>query len=205
MKKLFLILLVLFAAVQTSEGKRKPKEKKKVQYSNHDVSHYDFNLEANGDTTTVVYVNRVYCFARPMDMSKHWRLVRDFRRVYPLAQIAKEKMAGFEEQILAQPTRKKQRELSKKIEKELVAEYTPTMKKMTVNQGRILVRLIDRETDMTSYDIVKEFRGGFVAGFWQGVARIFGHNLKDEYDAADRDRMIEQCLMMYNAGLLPDY
>ena len=183
---------------------RKPKDRR-VQYSYRDVSHYDFRVEDTGDTTTVVYANRVFCFSKPMDMSKHWRLVRDFRRVYPLAQVAKEKMSGFEEQILAQPTRKKQRELSKKIEKELVAEYTPTMKRMTVNQGKILVRLIDRETDMTSYDIVKEFRGGFVAGFWQGVARIFGHNLKDEYDAADRDRMIEQCLMMYNAGLLPEY
>ncbi len=204
MKKLLVILLVVFGAAHAVEGKRKPKERK-VQYANRDVSHYEFNLEPNGDTTTVVYVNRVYCFAKPMDMSKHWRLVRDFRKVYPLAQIAKEKMSGFEEQILAQPTRKKQRELSKKIEKELVAEYTPTMKRMTVNQGKILVRLIDRETDMTSYDIVKEFRGGFVAGFWQGIARIFGHNLKDQYDAADRDRMIEQCLMMYNAGLLPEY
>ncbi len=52
---------------------------------------------------------------------------------------------------------------------------------------------------------MKEFRGGFVAGFWQGIAKIFGHNLKDEYDAAERDRMIEQCIMMYNAGLLPEY
>ncbi len=67
------------------------------------------------------------------------------------------------------------------------------------------MRLIDRETDQTSYEIVKEFRGGFVAGFWQGIARIFGHNLKDEYDALERDRLIEQCIMMYNAGLLPEY
>jgi hypothetical protein len=204
MKKIFLIALVIFAVTNVAEGQRNPKTGK-MQYSSRDVSHYEFVIEPGGDTLTVINVNRVFCFSKPMDMSKHWKLVRDFRKVYPLAQIAKEKMAGFEEQILAQPTRKAQREYSKKIEKALVEEYTPTMKRMTVSQGRILVRLIDRETEMTSYDIVKEFRGGFTAGFWQGVARIFGHNLKDEYDAADRDRMIEQCLMMYNAGLLPDY
>ncbi len=183
---------------------RKTAKDGKMLYSNRDVSHYDYTME-NGDTITVVYVNRVFCFAKPMDMSKHWKLVRDFRKVYPLALVAKDKMAGFEEELLKLPTRKAQKEYSKNVEKQLVEEYTPQMKRMTVNQGKILVRLIDRETEMTSYDIVKEFRGGFVAGFWQGIAKIFGHNLKDEYDPADRDRMIEQCIMMYNAGLLPEY
>ncbi len=140
-----------------------------------------------------------------MDMSRNRKLVRDFRAVYPLAEVARQTMAGFEEKLLALPTRRAQRQFSKRTEKELVAQYTPTMKRMTVSQGRILVRLIDRETDQTSYDIVREFRGGFVAGFWQGIARIFGHNLKDEYDPAERDRMIEQCILLYNAGLLPEY
>jgi hypothetical protein len=171
-----------------------------------DVSHYEVLRDERGDTVGVdIYLNRVYCFARPMDMSKYRKLVRDFRVVYPLAEVARNTMAGFEEELLSLPTRKEQREFSKRTERELVAQYTPTMRRMTVSQGRILVRLIDRETDQTSYDIVREFRGGFVAGFWQGVARIFGHNLKDEYDPAERDRMIEQCILMYNAGLLPEY
>lgn len=207
MKKLVSIVTVLFAVlcVAPVDAQKAIRQAKKTQYSRRDVSHYDYEVDRRGDTTAVVHVNRVYCFSRPMDMSKHWKLVRDFRKVYPLALVAHEKMAGFEEQLLALPTRKAQREFAKQTERSLVAEYTPTMKRMTVSQGKILVRLIDRETDMTSYDIVREFRGGFTAGFWQGIARIFGHNLKDEYDAADRDRMIEQCIMMYNAGLLPEY
>jgi hypothetical protein len=193
-------------AVQPVEAKKRVAGRAdKMQYRGRDVSHYDFVVEANGDTTTVVYVNRVFCFAKPMDMSKHWRLVRDFRQVYPLAQVAKTTMAGFEEKLLALPSRRQQRQFARSTEKALVAEYTPTMKRMTVNQGKILVRLIDRETEMTSYDIIREFRGGFVAGFWQGMARLFGHNLKDEYDAAERDRMIEQCILMHEAGLLPAY
>lgn len=195
---------VALAIPATVEGKRNPKTGK-MQYRGSDVSHYEFVIGPDGDTLTVVNVNRVYCFSKPMDMSRHKKLVRDFRKVYPLAIVAKQTMAGFEQQLLALPNRKAQREFSRKTEKALVAQYTPTMKRMTVSQGKILVRLIDRETDMTSYDIVKEFRGGFVAGFWQGIARLFGHNLKDEYDAAERDRMIEQCILMYNAGLLPEY
>ncbi len=204
MKRLLVILVFCLTALP-AEAKKESKTAKKVQYSKRDVSHYDFEIDSRGDTTTVVYINRIFCFAKPMDMSKHWKLVRDFRKVYPLALVAKDKMSGYEEEILKLPTRKAQREYSKNIEKQLVAEYTPQMKRMTVNQGKILVRLIDRETDKTSYEIVKEFRGGFVAGFWQGIAKIFGHDLKDEYDAIDRDRMIEQCIMMYNAGLLPEY
>jgi hypothetical protein len=175
-----------------------------MQYSARDVSHYDFRLEGR-DTVTVVYVRRVYCFSKPVDMSRHRKLVRDFRRVYPLALVAKSRLAEFEAELLALPTKKEQREFSRRIEKELLAEYTPTLKKMTVSQGRILVRLIDRETEYTSYGIVKEFRGGFVAGFWQGIAKIFGHNLKDEYDPAERDRLVEQCVRLYEAGLLPEY
>ena len=203
--KKVLVILVFCLVALPAEAKKEPKTAKKVQYSKRDVSHYDFEIDKRGDTTTVVYVNRVFCFSKPMDMSKYWKLVRDFRKVYPLALVAKEKMAGYEEEMLKLPTRKAQREYSKRVEKSLVSEYTPRMKRMTVNQGKILVRLIDRETDKTSFEIVKEFRGGFVAGFWQGIAKIFGHDLKDEYDAVDRDRMIEQCIMMYNAGLLPEY
>jgi hypothetical protein len=200
-----MLLVAALSVVQTAEARKRAPDPKKMQYKGRDVSHYDFEIEPNGDTMTVVYVNRVFCFSKPMDMSKHWRLVRDFRRVYPLAQIAHVKMAGFEQTMLSLPSRRQQREFARATEKSLVDEYTPMMRRMTVNQGRILVRLIDRETTMTSYDIVKEFRGGFVAGFWQGIARLFGHNLKDEYDAAERDRMIEQCILMHEAGLLPAY
>ena len=210
-KKFFFIAFILLAVAGTVEGQRirrktPPSQVAKDGYSQRDVSHYQIDRTPQGDTVGVgIYLNRVYCFSRPMDMSRHRKLVRDFRAVYPLAEVARQTMAGFEEELLALPNRRAQREFSRRTEKELVSQYTPTLKRMTVSQGKILVRLIDRETDQTSYEIVKEFRGGFVAGFWQGVARIFGHNLKDEYDPVERDRMIEQCILLYNAGLLPVY
>jgi hypothetical protein len=213
-KKLILIALLMFAAAPGVRGQRIVRRdgveigppSKKVGYRPQDISHFEIELNDRGDTTAIkVFLRSVYCFSKPMDMSKYRKLIRDFRAVYPLAGVARQTMAGFEEKLLALPTRKAQRQFSKKTEKELIAQYTPTLKRMTVSQGRILVRLIDRETDRTSYDIVREFRGGFVAGFWQGIARVFGHNLKDEYDPVERDRIIERCILMHEAGLLPEY
>ena len=73
--------------------------------------------------------------------------------------------------------------------------YDPT-------EGRVLLKLIDRETDYTAYEVLREFRGGFVAGFWQGISRIFGQNLKSQYDKDNEDKMIEQIVIYYEAGLL---
>ncbi len=204
-KRFLLIAFLILAAASVADLKAQSKRDSKASAagnSQRGISHYTFEIEPNGDTLAIINLMRVHCFSNPVDMSKHRKLVRDFRRVYPLAQVARQTMAGFEQELLALPTRKAQREFSKRTEKALVEQYTPTMKRMTVSQGKILVRLIDRETEMT---LVKEFRGGFVAGFWQGIARIFGHNLKDEYDPAERDRIIEQCIMLYNVGLLPEY
>jgi hypothetical protein len=194
------------ARPEVESARRAARDGRKATYRSEDISHFDVHRDERGDTVGLdIYLNRVYCFSHPIDMSRHRKLVRDFRKVYPLAEVARQTMAGFEEQLLALPNRRAQREFSRRTEKELIAQYTPTLKRMTVSQGKILLRLIDRETDKTSYEIVREFRGGFVAGFWQGVARVFGHNLKDEYDPVERDRVIEQCILMYNAGLLPEY
>ena len=119
-----------------------------------------------------------------------------------IAQIAKAKMATMEEELCRLPTKKAQKEYIKQIYHEIKDEYTPVLKHMTRTQGRVLLKLIDRETEYTAYEVLKEFRGGFVAGFWQGVSKIFGQNLKSEYDREGEDRMIEQIVIYYEAGLL---
>ena len=88
----------------------------------------------------------------------------------------------MEEELCRLPTKKAQKEYIKQIYHEIKDEYTPVLKHMTRTQGRVLLKLIDRETEYTAYEVLKEFRGGFVAGFWQGVSRIFGQNLKSQYD-----------------------
>ncbi len=110
-------------------------------------------------------------------------------------------MSGMEEK-LATLSEREQKEYVKGIYKSLIDEYTPVLKKMTRTQGRVLLRLIDRETEYTAYNIVHEFRGRFLAGFWQGVSKIFGHDLKAEYGEAKEDAIIEQIVIYYEAGLL---
>jgi hypothetical protein len=73
---------------------------------------------------------------------------------------------------------------------------------MTINQGRILMKLVDRECDRTSYDLIKLYKGSFTAFFWQGIARVFGSNLKSEYDASDKDKVMERVILLVEAGQL---
>jgi hypothetical protein len=88
----------------------------------------------------------------------------------------------------------------KVAEKELKAQFEDQLKDLTMNQGRILLKLIDRETGNTSYQLVKDFRGGFQAFMWQGVARLFGNNMKAEYDPEGEDVMIERAIKLVEAG-----
>ena len=155
-----------------------------------------------GDSIPLVHVLPVYVFSRPVDLRRYRRLVEAVKKVYPIAQIAKAKMATMEEELRRLPTKKAQKEYIKQVYHEIKDEYTPVLKHMTRTQGRVLLKLIDRETEYTAYEVLKEFRGGFVAGFWQGVSRIFGQNLKSEYDKQNEDRMIEQIVIYYEAGLL---
>ena len=75
---------------------------------------------------------------------------------------------------------------------------------MTRTQGKVLLKLIDRETDYTAYEVLREFRGGFVAGFWQTLSRVFGQDLKSEYTPKD-DRLLEQIVRYYEAGIVSDH
>lgn len=163
--------------------------------------HQEWTVE-KGDSIPLVHILPVYVFDRKVDLRRYRRLVDAVKKVYPIAQIAKAKMADMEDELLSLPTKKAQKEYIKKIYHEIKDEYTPVLKHMTRTQGKVLLKLIDRETDYTAYEVLKEFRGGFVAGFWQGISRIFGQNLKSEYDKEGEDKIIEQIVIYYEAGLL---
>lgn len=155
-----------------------------------------------GDSVPHVHILPVYVYARGINQRKYWLLVKAVKTVYPLAQTAKEKMANMEYELASLPTEKDQKKYIDKIYDEVKTEYTPVLKKMTRTQGRVLLKLIDRETDYTAYNILREFRGRFLAGFWQGVSKIFGQDLKSEYGEAKEDEIIEQIVIYYEAGLL---
>ena len=163
--------------------------------------HQEWTID-KGDSIATIHMMPLYKYNRGIDARRYYRLIRTVRKVYPLAQIARNEMASMEDELRSLPTLKEQREFVKGVEKRIVEQYTPLIKRMTLYEGKILCKLIDRETEFTAYEVIKEFRGRFVAGFWQGIARIFGNNLKLEYDNKGEDKMLEQIVLYHEAGLL---
>ena len=127
---------------------------------------------------------------------------RNVVKTYPYARVTKELLSEYEHD-LAQIERNGDQDLYVKLaEAELRAEFEAEVKELTTSQGRVLIKLIDRETGSTSYALVKQLKGGFQAWVWQGVAQLFGNDLKDEYDAQGEDRMIEVIVQRIERGEL---
>ena len=166
------------------------------------VFHQGWIVE-RGDSIPHIDIIPVYVFSRPIDLRRYRQMVEAVKRVYPMAQAAKAKMHEMEDKLLTFKTKKERREYVRQCYKDLLREYTPVAKRMTRTQGRVFIKLLDRETDYTAYELIREFRGGFVATFWQGVGKLFGHNLKTQYDGQNEDRLLEQIVVYYEAGLLP--
>ncbi len=154
------------------------------------------------DSIPNIGIRRLIVFKTPIDYVKYAKLIRNLKKVYPIALTAQQKLDTLEQQLIGITDKKKQQEFIKQVEKDLKKEYEPVLRKMTYSQGKILIKLIDRQTNRTSYEIVKQLRGSFSAFFWQGIARIFGANLKDRYEKEGEDAIIEKLIILYEAGLL---
>ena len=128
-------------------------------------------------------------------------MVRAVKKVYPLALEASRRMASVDVE-LSDLKRRDRKRYTEAMEEALKEEITPMLWKMTRYEGKILLKLIDRETDFTVYQIIKDYRSGFTAGFYQMLARMFGNNLKLQYDPKGEDEMLEQIVLYYKAGLL---
>lgn len=152
------------------------------------------------DTVTVVDISPIYVFPRRIDTRRYAKLIYNLKKVYPIAKEANATLKAMENHLLSLRTKREQELFVKAMEKKLKEKYTPVLRNMTFAQGKILIKLIDRETSRTSYQLVKDLRGGFSAFLWQGVARLFGANLKDTYDRFGEDRQIEILIMLYEAG-----
>ena len=170
--------------------------------------HYDDkDLTSIPDSILHVTLPEISIYPQAKDMSRkqlrqYTALELKVKKVYPIAKLAALKIGEYNKVYLSFKSERERKDYVKNIEKELFAEYEPEIRTMTISQGRILIKLIDRETGKSSFEIIKEFKGGFSAFIWQSVARIFGHNLKSEYDAANEDRMIEYIIWQIDAGII---
>ena len=159
--------------------------------------------EITGDTTYVVQLSDVIAFRSIGDIKRHRRLIRNVKAVYPYALDARRYFNELNAQLDTVSNKKERERITKSLEKEIIRRYTPVLENMTYTQGKILIRLIDRETERTSYQLLEDFRGKFSAKFWNTIAKIFRANLKQEYDPTQgEDKLIEHIIILYEAGLL---
>jgi hypothetical protein len=140
--------------------------------------------------------------AETRDLRQYRKLVYNVKKVYPYAKLAGEKFGEINAHLQTLKTNKEQKEYIKQVEDELLKQYEEDLKNLTITQGRILIKLIDRETNKTSYEVVKDLRGSFQAAFWQAIARIFGSNLKTEFDAEGEDKVLNEIMIMIENGQL---
>ena len=160
----------------------------------------------NGDTIAVVNLREVFVyppvkFKNKRERNRYNKLVRDVKRTLPLARMIRGLLIETYEEMMKLPENKRD-DYIKQREKDLKKRYTPMMKKLTYAQGRLLIKLVDRECNQTSYDIVKAFFGPFKAGFYQTFASLFGASLKKEYDPEDNDALTERVILMVESGQL---
>ncbi|MGQ9619601.1 MAG: DUF4294 domain-containing protein [Bacteroidales bacterium] len=130
------------------------------------------------------------------------RLAYNVRRVYPYALIVRIKIEEVNNILVQIPDENERKKFLRDFEKQVFHEYEDDMRQLTLTQGKILIKLIDRETKITSYDLIKTYRGTITAAFWQGIARIFGTNLKEKYDPYGEDVLIERIIYDIENGYL---
>ena len=132
----------------------------------------------------------------------YWKTVRDVKKTLPFAKELTKEMQVADHQLALLPDEKARRKWWKQHEKYLFQKYENDFRHMTASQGQMLMKLMDRESDRTSYDIIKHYRGKASANFWQFVAKLFKNDLKEEYDAYDKDRIVERVINLVEAGML---
>lgn len=162
----------------------------------------------NGDTMMQAILPEAVVEARwtpksRREAERYTKLMRNVVKVYPYARITGQLLQEYENDLATIEASGDQDLYIKLAEAELRAEYEAEVKDLTMGQGRVLVKLIDRETGQTSYTLVKQLRGSFQAFVWQGLAKLFGQDLKSTYDPVGEDSLIEHIVQRIERGELP--
>ncbi len=192
MKKQILIITILFAGVFQLVAQR-------VQpITVHAII-------IGSDTIPVIALDEVEIYSLKIPKTrkarkKLTRLIKNVKKVYPWARLAGIQLRKYDKMLVEAKNDKQRRKIMKVAEKEINNKYGGSLKKLTFSQGRILIKLIDRETGNTSYSLVQELRGNFTAFFYQAFARIWGYNLKVKYDPDGADKNIETIVRMIERG-----
>jgi len=198
MKFLLIVLLLILQHLLLAQG---------ISNFHDEKGYYCRVTVENQDTLPIIYFDGVNVAGsksfRNSVESRQWeRLVRNVKIAYPYAKIAGIKFNEYSQTISALNSEREKREMMKKAENELEAQFGNELKELTFTQGKILLKLIDRQTSNCSYEIIKEFRGSFRAFFYQSFARLFGFDLKVKYDPNGEDADIEKIVLMIENGTI---
>jgi hypothetical protein len=169
--------------------------------------HTAYAVIDRGDTIPMGYLTSAYVFPKESfknerDEQYYWKLVRDVKKVYPLSKVVYYTLLETMDYIQTLPNQKDRDRHLRQMEKDLVKEYEPVLRKMSYSQGKILLKLINRECKTSPYDLIRAYRGNFAATLWQGVAKIFREDLKSGYDPEHEDYTLERIVIKIDQGQL---
>ena len=160
----------------------------------------------DGDTVFVERLRPSRCYSRlPRQKGKEWRkyyrLVHNFSKTYPYALASKKILLAVDSTMIAERMKRGKRDrYVNQVQKELFKVFEEPMRSMTVSQGALLMKLIDREIGKTSFKIIKDYKSGIAAGFWQGIAKLFGSDMKKPYDPDGDDKQTEELVKLWEEG-----
>lgn len=221
---LYIITVLTLALMSTPDGtchaqifKRKKAAEKKEQETvtqhretlanqpKNDAQLMEFIVEGN-DTIYIDHIRASKVYSRlPKMKGREWRqyyrLVHNFSKAYPYALVAKKLVMEADSTIAADNLKRGKREkYINSVQNELFSVFESQLRGLTVSQGALLMKLIDREVGKSSYKIIKDYKSGITAGFWQGIAKMFGSDLKKPYDPEGEDEATEELVKMWENG-----
>ena len=214
LKRIFLLLTLLVVtatAVQAKDSvelaRRLAEETPSVKRNNY--KGFSWRVDEDGDTIAVIFMRELTVFP-PMKFKNkkeeeyYWRTVRDVKLTLPYAKLIAETLIETYEYIETFPTQKERETYLKDMEKALFEQYKPVLKRFSKRQAKVLIKLIQRETHQSSYDIVKAFLGSFRATFWQGFGKLFGVSLKSSFEPAkdNNDAVLDRIARNVEQGTL---
>jgi hypothetical protein len=196
MKHRFTLIFLLFISFSVFSQSRKGKDSLQVMQA----------MIIGNDTILVSSIPELNVYPRVFHSRwEHWkyqRLIRNVKAAYPYAKIAGSKLKDLDLRLASMRNEKQKKQFIDQTEIQLRAEFEDNLKSLTISQGRILIKLVYRETGNTTYQVVRDVKGSFSAGFWQTVARVFGSNLKTPYnpETVEEDKVIEYIIQLIEMG-----
>ena len=197
-----LILSLITIYAWSNNSQKSPIPSQDIQF----IEQVELQVKDN-DTFYLAHMHNIYVYPKLKFSNKqqerfYWKTVRDVKKTLPFAKLLAKEMVHADTQLARIDDPKLRKKWWREHEKFLFKKYEHHFRRMTASQGQMLMKLMDRESDRTSYEIIKHYRGKASANFWQFVAKLFKNDLKEEYDASDKDRIVERVINLVEAGQL---